>query len=163
MATLSPLRQRLLEELAEPASAASLGQQLGLPRQKVNYHLRMLEQEGLIELVEERRRRGFVERRLQAAARDRFSSAYLLAVASRLAGDLEVLRERARAAGQRLGTMTLETEVRFASPADLAAFADELAAATARLVAKYDRPDLPAARRHRVVAGAHPAITKEER
>jgi DNA-binding transcriptional ArsR family regulator len=162
MPTLSPLRQRLLEELAEPASAAALAQQLGLPRQKVNYHLRMLEQEGLVELVEERRRRGFVERRLQAAARDRFSSAYLLAVAARLAGDLTVLRRRAHEAGQRLATLTLETEVRFASPAELAAFADELAAETARLVAKYDRPDLPTARRHRVVAGAHPAITKEE-
>jgi hypothetical protein len=34
-----------------------------------NYHLRELEHDGLVELVEERRKRGFVERRVRSTAR----------------------------------------------------------------------------------------------
>ena len=43
---LEPVRSRLLAELAEPASAATLAARLGIPRQKVNYHLRALEAHG---------------------------------------------------------------------------------------------------------------------
>jgi predicted ArsR family transcriptional regulator len=56
IASLDPIRSRLLAELAVPSSATALGNRLGLPRQKVNYHLRTLEQPGLIELPEERKR-----------------------------------------------------------------------------------------------------------
>jgi DNA-binding transcriptional ArsR family regulator len=156
------LRRRILDSLDEPDSATGVGRRLGVPRQKVNYHLRELERAGLVELAEERRRRGFVERRLRAIARDRFSSAYLVGLARRLAEDVTTLREGAAAAGQRLATLALETEVRFASPADLRAFSEELAAEVARLAAKYDRPDLARSRAHRVIAAAHPTITKED-
>jgi DNA-binding transcriptional ArsR family regulator len=161
VAALSPLRRRVLEELDEPASATAVAARLGEPRQKVNYHLRVLEREGLVELVDERRRRGFVERRLQAVARDRFSSAYLQSAATRLAADVAELRRSADEAGETAATITVETEIRFASPRDLRAFADNLAAALGRLAAQYDRPDLPSARRFRLVAGAHSTITKE--
>src|SRR5712671_2177014 len=40
--SLDPVRARLLAELAEPASATMVAARLGLPRQKVNYHLRAL-------------------------------------------------------------------------------------------------------------------------
>jgi DNA-binding transcriptional ArsR family regulator len=160
--TASALRRRVLDELEQPDSATGVARRLGVPRQKVNYHLRALEREGQVELVDERRRRGFVERRLKAVARDRFSSAYLAAAAARTAADVGVLRERAQSAGQQLATFALETEIRFASPGDLRAFADELAAETARLTAKYDRPDHARARRFRLLAGAHPVITKED-
>ena len=53
-ASLDPMRARLLAELAEPGSATMLAARVGLPRQKVNYHLRTLERHGLVELVEER-------------------------------------------------------------------------------------------------------------
>ena len=55
-ASLDPIRSRLLAALAEPQSAATLAARVGLPRQKVNYHLHALEEHGLIELVEERRK-----------------------------------------------------------------------------------------------------------
>ena len=45
---LDPGRARLLAELAEPASATTLASRLGLPRQKVHYHLRTLEAHGLV-------------------------------------------------------------------------------------------------------------------
>jgi DNA-binding transcriptional ArsR family regulator len=57
-AALTPLRRRLLELLRVPTSATELAATLGLPRQKVNYHVRALEAAGLVRLVEERQRRG---------------------------------------------------------------------------------------------------------
>jgi len=65
---LTPIRRRLLVRLREPASAVQLATELELPRQRVGYHLRMLEEAGLIELVEERPRRGFVERVMRVTA-----------------------------------------------------------------------------------------------
>ncbi len=59
---LTPIRRRLLARLRDPASAVQLAAEFDLPRQRVGYHLRVLEEAGLIELVEERPRRGFVER-----------------------------------------------------------------------------------------------------
>ena len=66
--SLDPVRTRLLAELAEPASAAMLAARVGLQRQKVNYHLKMLEQHGLVELVEERRKGNVTERLMRASA-----------------------------------------------------------------------------------------------
>ena len=66
---LDPIRARLLSELAEPGSASSLAERVGLPRQKINYHLRTLEAHGLVRLVEERQRRGLTERMMIATAR----------------------------------------------------------------------------------------------
>ena len=162
MTALPPLRRRILEELDDPASAAAVAARLDVPRQKVNYHLRALERDGLVELVDERPRRGFVERRLRAVARDRFSSAYLHAAAARLASDVAALRRRAADAGETPATATVEAEIRFASPRDLRAFAEQLAAETGRLAAKYDRPNVVHARPFRLVTGLHSAITKEE-
>lgn len=179
---LDSTRLRILQELAEPSSAAGVARRLSLPRQKVNYHLRELEKAGVVEGVEERRKGGCVERIVRATAssylvgpaalgalgadpariRDRFSAAYLVAVAARAIRELAMLGRWAAKAGMRLSTFTLETEVRFASPADRKAFAEELANAVAALTAKYHREDAPAGRVFRFFAGAYPAITKTE-
>ena len=45
---LDPIRSRLLAELTEPASAAALASRMGITRQKVNYHLRALEDHHLV-------------------------------------------------------------------------------------------------------------------
>lgn len=173
-----PLRLRLLAELREPDSASGLARRLQLPRQKVNYHLRELEKENLVEEVEERRKGNCVERVLRAkarfylvnpaalgplatdpeAVRDRFSSAYLLAVAARAIGDVAALRERAAAAEKRLATLTLETEVRFATASDRRAFTEELTKAIARLVARYDDRESKGGRRFRVFLGSYPYV-----
>ncbi|MCB9764239.1 MAG: helix-turn-helix transcriptional regulator [Alphaproteobacteria bacterium] len=175
---LSPLRLRLLRSLHAPASAASLGRALEIPRQKLNYHLRALEGVGLVEPAGTRRRGNCTEQLYRATARsyllapqvlggvsasperirDRFSSAYLLAVAARAIRELGALRARADAAGKRLPTATLETEIRFASPASRAAFLEELSSEVARLTAKYHDEHTPGGRRLRVFIGAHPAL-----
>src|SRR6185295_15164220 len=65
---LDPVRTRLLEALAEPASATMLASRVGLPRQLVNYHLRTLERHGLVELETERRKGNVIERVMRASA-----------------------------------------------------------------------------------------------
>ena len=180
---LHPLRMRILESLREPGSATALAVRLGLPRQKVNYHLRELEKHDLVILVEERRRGNCTERILRARAhyyvispktvgalaadpeeiRDRFSSAYLTALVGKALEDLGDLRQRADRAGKKLATFSLQTEVRFSSPADRAAFTEELAAAVARLVPKYHDEDAPGGRRFRFLLGAYPDPTAHAR
>jgi DNA-binding transcriptional ArsR family regulator len=179
--SLDPVRARLLAELAEPASATMLAARVGLPRQKVNYHLRALERHGLVELVEERRKGNFTERVLRATAAayvispaalgtvepdprrapDRVSSAWLLALASRLVRDVGDLIGGAARARQRVATFALDGEVRFASAAERAAFAEELAGTVAGLVARYHDPDAPRGRDHRLVVALHPSITAQ--
>jgi DNA-binding transcriptional ArsR family regulator len=181
-AVLPPLRRRLLAQLRREAdSAAGLARKLGLPRQKVNYHLRKLEEAGVVELAATRRRRGCVERTLRPTARaflvdpslleargvdaeeyrDRFSSAYLVAAAAALVGDVSDLRRRAEAAGQPLTTFTLQTEVSFRTPAQRTAFAEELTDTVARLVARY-HDDSPGSRSYRFLVGGHPAATSDD-
>jgi len=175
---MRPMRSQMLEALAEPGSAASLARKLAVPRQKVNYHLRELEKQGLVQLVEERRRGNCVERIVRAtaksyvvsasalatlasdpgAARDVFSSRYLVAAAARTIRELAVLRERADRAGKKLPSLTLQSEVRFASAADRNAFSEELANAVARLVEKYHDEGTEGGRRFRLLVGMHPAL-----
>src|ERR1700752_4389597 len=66
--SLDPIRARMLAELAEPHTATTLAARLGLARQKVNYHVKTLEQHGLGELVEERRKGNMTERVVRASA-----------------------------------------------------------------------------------------------
>jgi DNA-binding transcriptional ArsR family regulator len=179
--SLDPVRARLLAELAEPASATMLAARVSMPRQKVNYHLRALERHGLVELVEERRKGNFTERVLRASAAsyvispaalgavepdprrapDQVSSAWLLALASRLVRDLGDLIGGGARARQRVATFALDGEVRFASAAQRAAFAGELAGAVADLVARYHDPEAPRGRDHRLVVALHPSITAQ--
>ena len=181
-AILSPLRRRILENFTGPESAAGLARRLEMPRQKVNYHLRELEKAGLLEMAGERQARGCTERLLRPAARaylvspeilgdlasdpdsihDRFSSNYLIALAARLIRDVATLRTRARKARRKLATFTLQTDIRFRSPGERTAFADELTTTLARLTAKY-HSDAPGARSYRFVVGGHPVITRGRR
>jgi DNA-binding transcriptional ArsR family regulator len=55
----------LLARLRSPASAAVLSEEFAMPRQKIGYHLRMLEKAGLVAEAGTRRRRGFTERMLE--------------------------------------------------------------------------------------------------
>jgi DNA-binding transcriptional ArsR family regulator len=171
---LDPIRARLLAELARPGSAGSLAPRVGISRQKVNYHLRALESHGLVRVTEERKRGGITERVLQATAAsyvvspaalgdtgadpartaDRLSAGYLLAVAGRIVREVGDLSRRAGATGRRLPTMVVDTEIRFRSAGDRAAFADDLTAAVLDLVARYHHDD---GRPHRLVVAAHPS------
>ena len=60
------------------------------------------------------------------AAQDRFSASYVVAVAARTITEVSALDARARADERRISTLTLDSEIRFASPESRAAFAQEL-------------------------------------
>lgn len=173
---LDPVRNRLLSELREPASAATLAHRVGLPRQKVNYHLRTLESHGLVRLAGNKRWGGLTERRLVATASayvvspsamgpaavdleremDRLSASYLIALAARVTREVADLVGRTSQAGKRLATLSVDTVIRFRSAKERAAFSDELTEAINRLVAKYHDESAPGGRPHRLVLMAHP-------
>jgi hypothetical protein len=94
--------------------------------------------------------------------RDRCSAAYLIATAMRAIRDLVMLRSRADRAKKTLATMTLETEIRFASAAARQEFTEELTRTVAHLTAKYHDESAPGGRKFCFFLGAYPAITKQE-
>jgi DNA-binding transcriptional ArsR family regulator len=173
---LEPIRSRLLSELAAPASAATLAARVGLARQKVTYHLNALEAHGLVRLAEERKWGGLTERLLVATAAsyvvspgalgpvsadpnreiDKLSASYLIALGARVVREVSDLVRRAKKAGKRLATLALDTEVRFRSPTDRAAFTRELTEAITNLISKYHDESAPGGRAHRLVIVAHP-------
>jgi predicted ArsR family transcriptional regulator len=160
VSALDPLRARLLAELSEPGSAAALAARVGLPRQKVNYHLRTLEAHGLVSVAEERSWGGLTERVLVASAasyvispgalgplavdpareNDRLSASYLVAVAARVVREVGELWRRARESKRRLATLSIDTELCFASPS-----------------ARARRRRIVITRRHRLLVLAHPS------
>lgn len=173
-AALDPVRSRLLAELVEaPASAASVAARVGLPRQKVNYHLKTLEAHGLVELAEIRMRGGIAERVLRATAADfvvspaaiaesgarpedvadRLSARYLITLAGRVVREVGALARKAEAARRRLPTFAIDTEIRFRSAADRAAFADDLTKVVLELAGRYHDDE---GRPHRLIVAAHP-------
>ncbi|NUW38768.1 ArsR/SmtB family transcription factor [Nonomuraea rhodomycinica] len=177
-ASLDPMRSRLLAELVEPGSATTLAARVGLARQKVNYHLRTLEKHGLVELVEERKKGNVTERVMRATAAsfvispvalaavqpdparspDRLSAGWLLAVAARLVRDLGELVTGAVQARKRVATFGMDGEVRFASAADRAAFAEELTSFVTGLVGRYHDESAEGGREHRIVVAVHPSV-----
>jgi DNA-binding transcriptional ArsR family regulator len=179
---MEPMRSRLLSELAAPASAATLATRVGLARQKVNYHLNTLEAHGLVRLAEERKWGGLTERLLVATAAsyvvspsalgpvaidpnrevDRLSASYLIALGARIVREVADLVRRAKEARKRLATLAVDTEVRFRSPADRAAFSAELADAITKLVSKYHDASAPGGRAHRLMVVAHPLPQNSE-
>jgi hypothetical protein len=173
---LEPVRSRLLAELSEPASAAALAGRVGITRQKVNYHLRALEAHGLVEPAGTRAWGGLTERLLVASAAsyvvspgamgpaavdprrraDRLSASYLIALGARIVREVGGLLRRSEAAGKHLATLSIDSEIRFRSPAERAAFTAELTQAVTALAARYHDEHAPGGRPHRLVIVAHP-------
>lgn len=172
---LSPLRRELLGLLRTPTSAAGLAEALAMPRQKIGYHLRLLEKAGLIAAVETRRRRGFTETLFEARSdallidpmilapadpdtvdkQDRFAADHLVRTAAGIVRDVSRMREAAADEGSRLLTFTVEADVAFARPADIEVFAARLSDALATIAADF----APAGegRSYRVTVAGHPA------
>jgi DNA-binding transcriptional ArsR family regulator len=173
---LDPIRSRLLAMLGSPASAAKLADRIGVPRQKVTYHLRILAAHKLVRAAGKRRWGGLTERLYVASAasylvspdafgaaaadpgrtRDRLSATYLLALAARVVREVGGLWRRSLREGKRLATLSIDTELRFASAGDRAAFTAELGRAIAALVSRYHDASAPRGRPHRLVVMSYP-------
>ncbi len=184
---LHPIRRKLLEALTAPDSAAGLAKQLKLTRQKVNYHLRELEEAGMVEATgETRQRRGCQERLVRATCasylidptalglssapdpesmKDRFSSSYLIALAAKAIRDLSVLRRRASSVGKKLPTFSMHADVSFGSQQALHAFTEDLSNSIAECIARHHEKTentTNESREFRFFVGSYPTITKSE-
>ncbi len=178
---LEPVRSRLLSELAKPASAAMLSGRLGIPRQKATYHLKTLESHRLVQEAGKRKWGGITERLFVASAAsyvvapsamgavassphknaDRLSASYLIALAARVVQEVGDLVRRAREAGKGLATLSIDTEIRFQSPEDRAAFTAELTQWVTGLASRY-HDESPGSRAYRLVVVSHPLSQEKE-
>lgn len=173
---LDPVRSRLLAELSQPGSAASLAQRVGMSRQKVNYHLGALEEHGLVRAASERRWGGITERLVIASASsyvvspvalgpaaadpgrtsDHLAASYVIALAARVVHEVAELWRRARKLGKRLPSLSVDTEIRFRSAAERSAFTNDLSRAISALVARYHDGAHVGGRSHRLIVLCHP-------
>ena len=187
-ALLHPLRSRLLSMAREPASATELARKLGLPRQRVNYHVRELERAGLLRAAGRRRRRNLIEQRYVATARsyvlapallgplapdwrsitDTASSDYLLALAEQVRADVTRASEEAAAEEKRLSTMSVKAQFRFETPEQRTRFAEEVRRALVEVIARHSSPNLRGdgrpgrGRPYRLVLACYPVASEIE-
>jgi DNA-binding transcriptional ArsR family regulator len=176
---LKPLRVRILAAARVPASATSIAAGLGLSRQSVNYHVRVLAKAGFLRRAGRQRKRGLVEQKYVVSARaflvapdvlgpldegpaergDRFSVTYLLTLAARMQQEAGRAFRAARHEGKRVPVLALDTEFCFASPQQRAAFAEALTQAITHVVAQHTTPaskGAGAGRTYRLALGCYP-------
>jgi len=158
---LHPLRARLLSLAREPVSSSDLARRLGLPRQRVNYHVRALEAAGFLKMAGRQRKRNMIEQRYVATARafvlspgvlgpvgadwreigDPASTEYLLALTEQVRGDLARVQEDARAEGESVSTLSLKAQFRLESPGQRAEFSRAIREAIVGVIARYTNPN----------------------
>lgn len=174
-----PTRVAMLEALREPASAAGLGRALGQSRQRVNHHLKALEEAGLVERVGTRQQGNFVETLYRAAARSfvvapevawadprrietlrsQHALETLVQVGERLQRDAVALLDRATFEGEQIASAAVSAQVCFATEKDRAAFMREHLEATRRLLERYGvKRGVP----YRAVLAVHPELEEED-
>jgi DNA-binding transcriptional ArsR family regulator len=177
-----PLRLAILQAASAPRSATEIAAGLGVPRQRVTYHVNRLRRAGFLVPAGRRKRRGLFEQRYTASAQayvvdpgvlgsvgaraehiaDRLSGDYLVALSSQMQSELGQVMAEANHEGKRVATMSLSTDVRFTSPEQRARFAGALEQAITRLVARHTAPaqaddGQPApGRLFRLVVGCYP-------
>lgn len=134
--TLSPFRRRILETMTVPGWAIEIARLLGTTRQRVNYHLRALEEAGLVQLHEERPRRGLTERVMRRSAeivlvdpsafdtsgpsrRDVAGVSGVVSIATDLIRQAVAVSARAGASGKRVPAIWDDTERELAESPDV--------------------------------------------
>jgi len=182
---LSPLRLEVLARATQPRSAADIASELGLARQKVNYHVKELAKARLLRPAGRRRKRNLVEQRYVATARsyvldpallgplecrprdddDALSAACLLGAATRMVSDTVRASRDAREGGKRIATLTMTADVRFETAKQREQFSAALTSAVARVIAEHSSPDTRPdgrpgkGRPFRLTLGCHPIPT----
>jgi DNA-binding transcriptional ArsR family regulator len=152
-ALLNPLRLELLKRADEPRSCGELALALGVTPQKIHYHVKVLEEAGALEKVEERRVRAISEGYYRAAARsywlspklvgrvgggrrarDQMSLAFLLSLVEELQTDVGRLAETKPEETPSLG---FTAQVRLAKPSDRTALLSDIQNALQSIAKKY--------------------------
>lgn len=154
---LKPARIEILSRLSNPKTCPELARELGITTQKVNYHMNLLKEAGLVDLVEERRKRGTVEGVYQATAksywfsprlvkylgdsersRDQASLAYLLQLAEDLQVDIaHMIESKDTKSTPSLG---VNAQIQLRDNADRSRFLAEINEIFSHLAHKYGGP-----------------------
>jgi biotin operon repressor len=178
---LKPVRIRILAAARQPVSATALAATLGMSRQATNYHVRVLAKAGFLRRAGRQRKRGLIEQNYVVSARaflvapdvlgpldaappataHRLSVAYLLTLAARMQQEATRAWREAERQGKRVPVLAIDTELRFESPQQRAAFAQALSAALTRVIADHSLPAVtprgPApGRPYRLALGCYP-------
>ena len=152
---LKPRRLEILKLLGEPHSCLELAEQLQDTPQKVYYHVKALEQAGLVEKVSERRVRGILEGFYQARARsywlapslvghigtrqraqEQASLSFLLTQAEQLQREVGHL---AQAQAPEVPSLGLTAQIELRDPQQRGAFLHDLQQSIQGLARKYGR------------------------
>ncbi len=184
---LHPLRLEILRLAKEPVSASELSPRLGLSRQRVNYHVRLLARGGFLKRAGRRRRRNMIEQRYVASARsfllspellgavgadwrrieDTASAAYLLALGCQLESDVIRVCGEEQKTGKRVSTLSLKSQFRFESAEQRERFTRALELAVVRVVTDHTSPNLKPdgtsapGSPYRLVLGCYPYLPRE--
>lgn len=179
---MNPLRLRILSLAQAPTSSTELGRQLGLSRQKVNYHVKELMNAEFLQEAGQIRKRNMIEQRYVATAmayvispqvlgpvaagissvEDKFSASYLIALGSQLQSDLTRACAEAAEQNKRISTLSVLADIRFESVEQREQFARELQKAVTDVIGKYSSPDKRpdgsdgSGRPHRFMLGCYP-------
>lgn len=186
LALLRPLRLSVLRLAREPVSASEIGSRLGLPRQRINYHVRELARAGFLRRAGRRRRGNMIEQQYVATSRawglspellggvgadwrrveDTESAAYLFALAAQMQVDL-VRSMRVAVSGTGGATTSLKSQFRFESASRQQQFERDLRQAVIDVIARYTAPNLRPdgrpgpGRPFRLVMGLYPYTAEE--
>ncbi len=150
---LTGIRRQIMDSLDEPNSATGLAQLIGTTRQRINYHLRALEDMGLVELASIRQRRGLAERIMQRTTaavivsptvfadldldeRETASVTGVVSVAADVIRQVAEVSNEASSTGSRLATATFDTRVSVKSPSDLRRLIEDIS----NVIASYNEP-----------------------
>ncbi len=152
-----PIRRRVLEALRKPDSAAAVAREIGLTRQKVNYHLKELARAKLVRAAGERRKGHLIEKLYETVAgtfvvsprlawdsderdralRDQISLRRLVELGEQLQQDAIGLLDRAAFDGDEIPSASVEAEICFADEHARGAFMEEYLAILGPLLTKY--------------------------
>ena len=151
-ALLKPARVDLLRMMGEPTTCTELARRAEQTPQRIYYHVKALEEAGLVERVEERRVRGIVEGVYRARARsywlsprlvgsigrrqasEEISLGYLISLAEEIQEDVAHL---ARDRRDEIPSLGLSAHVELADPARREEFMQDVQAAFQSLAEKY--------------------------
>lgn len=150
---MKPARVQLLRKLAEPHSCPELATIADTSTQKVYYHIKVLEREGLVEKIEERRVGGIMEGVYRARARsywlsprlvgriggqkkaqDQLSLGFLLSLAEELQSEVGHLAESEE---QEIPSLGISARIELKDETERTAFLEEIQRAFEKIARKY--------------------------
>lgn len=182
-ALLAPLRLELVELAATPISASEAATRLGLPRQRVNYHVRELARHHFLARAGTRKKRNMTEQLYRSVARSflfapdllgplaaklpdatsAVSAAELLRLSTTMQSDLIDVMERAGNEGKKIATLSLQSDFAFSTAEQRADFAAALESAIRDVIARHTEPvGTPASNPFRLVIGCYPSVERSD-